>query len=490
MLEMNKNIKIWNRENTAILLLLLLSVFAVYYLPFVLSVLLFFVVFFVFAFKSKKDYFWIAFFFILLDPPGNLFRTVEKFSFEQLPFIKVTSFQAVFFTEIIPFIYLLKALLKKRKNKFVFKNDFIFLFIYFLFVLIYTWINFEMYYGKYYQLLVILGYWSLLFSLSRLLSHSDIIKLDKLLFPFVFLALFLQIVGFFTGTELISFFNPEASKNIVSTSGGFEIYRIISNIVIVLYCFIKALFYYFSKTKIFPSRYLIIIIISSILSIFLSGTRGWIVGMFLSLFVLFFMFLQINFKIKRIASLLFAMLIILFTVSFTIPQVKNQLIKSYKRLTTIKYLLEGDPTAGGTLVRLTERRYPMEEAFKQKPYLGWGFSNTYFDFDDHHIGMLVILLNVGIIGLSVFVLFFLRWVYKIWKYSKSDYINQVLGNSLVVFAAGLIFIFTIHSTSHTMWGFYWPYESDRLLFVLLFVSLNAAIFYSNNNLNNQYKNWN
>lgn len=476
------SIKAWDKENTIIILLLLFSIITVYYLPHIISIVVFFIIFGFLSFKSKRDYFWIAFFFLLLDPPGNLFRSVEKLSHDQLPFIQVSSVQAIFFVEVIPFIFLIKALLKKGKSPFIFKNDFKILLGYLIIVLIYTLINFEMYYGKYYQLFIVVGYWSLLFSLPKLIKHEDIIRLDKLLFPFVFFAVILQVAGYFTGTQLINLFNPQLSKNIISTSGGFEVYRISSNIVIVLYCLIKASFYYFSKQKVFSSFYLIMIIITAITSIFLTATRGWIIGMFIFLAVVFFMFSGSQRKFKRLVSIILTLIGLFLTTSLISPSIRTQIYSSWERLTTISLLLEGDQSAGGTLSRLTDRRVPMEEVFRQKPIFGWGFSETFFEFDDHHVGMLIILLNVGIVGLTIFILFFIRWLYKIWQQSKNRIINSLYGNSLIVFAAGLLFVFTIHNSSRTMWGFYLPYESDRLLIVLLFVSLNAAVLHA-------YSNW-
>lgn len=473
-----QTIKPWDKENTIIFLLLLLAVIAVYFFPFFLSVLLFFGVFTFLAFRSHNNYFWLAFFFLLLDPPGDLFRSLGKLTYDQLPFIQVSSSQAVFFVDIIPFIFLIKALLIKKKSNFIFKKEFKFLFIYLIVVLIYTLLRFEMYYGKYYQLFIIVGYWSLLYSLPKLLDFHDIVKLDKLLFPFVFVALFLQIFGILFKIQLIDILNPAINRPFVSYGLGIEIVRIISNIVIVLYCYVKALFYLFSKQKIFSSTYLTTIIITSILSIFVTATRGWIIALIVSLVMLFFFSSTSLSKLKKVLSLVITLfLLVTFLILFS-PNVRDHITKTWTRLSSISYLLEGDLTAGGTLSRLTSRRFPMEEAFKKEPIFGWGFSNTFFDFDDHHIGMLVILLNVGIVGLIVFIIFFLWLLYKIWGLSKLKYGRNYSGNSIMVIAAGIVFIFIVHSSSHTMWGFWWPYESDRLLFVLLLVTLHAYVSHS------------
>ena len=470
--------KIIDDKNYRIFFLLIISVFIVYFVPFRISQFVFFVLLPYLIYKSNNNYFWVAFIFILLDAPGGLFSYVSNLSYYQLPYIKVSSAQAIYFIDIIPFIFLIKALLIRKRADFIFKKEFKFLFIYLILVLFYTLFRFEMYYGKYYQLFIIVGYWSLLYSLPKLLDFNDIMKLDKLLFPFVFVALFLQIVGFLFKIRLIDIFNPSVSISLVSHNVGIEIYRIVSNIVIVLYCFIKAFFYYFSRQKFFSSKYLTAIIITSILSIFVTATRGWIIAMFVSLGLLFFYNSGSIQKVKKLLTILLSLLLIVILLTLFLPIVREQIVNTWVRLSTISDLIEGDATAGGTLTRLTDRRFPMEETFKKEPIFGWGFSNTFFYFDDHHVGMLVVLLNVGIVGLIIFVVFFLWLLYKIWRLSKIRSVRNYSGNSLMAIVAGIIFIFIIHSSSHTMWGFWWPGEADRLLFVLLLVAVHATIVQS------------
>jgi hypothetical protein len=478
-IQKNTNLKIWDKENSILILLFIISIFVVYFLPFVVSIAFFFIFLSIISFNSNKDYFWIAFFFLILDPPGQLFDTIQPLSSKQIPFIPLVARQVVNFKEIIPFIFLIKAILIKgiKKYNFVFKQDFKLLFLYFVIVLFFSILNFEIYYGKYYRIFVMLGYWSLLYSLPKLLDYEQIIKIDKLLFPFVFVAFALQIFAYFSGKELINIFN----QNYVGyslTIGGFSAARISSNIYIVLYCFLKALFYYFSPKKEFPNYYTLMIIIISNLSILLTAARSWILAtLIIMLLVLIFQSDSVK-KLKKIFSTISFFIIIIFFVFSISPKIRLQSQKSVERVVTLSYLAEGDLTAGGTLARLTSRRYPMEKKFKERPVFGWGFSDDFFEFDDHHVGMLIILLNVGIVGLVIFILFLFKWIFNIWKYSQKGFIKRNFGKSILTFAFALIYIFILHSTSHTMWGFYWPGKQDMLMFILLLVSLNAVLLES------------
>ena len=77
------------------------------------------------------------------------------------------------------------------------------------------------------------------------------------------------------------------------------------------------------------------------------------------------------------------LVIILIFMQFNI--INSQVHKSMERLSTIELIFKGDPTAGGTNARLTERHYPVMNKFYEKPIIGWGFSAVGYDSYDVHV---------------------------------------------------------------------------------------------------------
>tara|TARA_B100001059_G_C17798529_1_gene564668 strand:+ start:430 stop:1875 length:1446 start_codon:yes stop_codon:yes gene_type:complete len=443
----------------------LFLVFIVYFSPSLIINFVFLILIFLMIYKKKYNYFWIALWFTLLNSPGNFFAGGQLDDIRQLPSISYGPY-GFDIEKFLPVFFLAKVIYhKKRENAlFVFRKDMFFLLIIFLIYLIISPF-FGMDIGNLLNTIFILFYLTLFYTIPVLLSHESIINLDRLLFTVVIVAFASQLFSFITGNYWIDFFKSTGDSNRYSEG---LVSRAIFSPYIILYTFHKSFFYLYQKQKIFTSKYLSIIITISLLSIFLSATRGWIIGAFFSLFLMF-IFLNNTVNLRKLLGLIIFGTIIVSISILSIPKVNKQFEQAYDRFSTITKLKGGDVTMDGSLYRVTNRAPIMLEPFYKSPFIGYGFSETYWEKKDQHIGHLMLLLNLGVIGYLIIMFYFIKWFFKILRLSnKNKLIKIYFGNSPKVIAFGLLFILIIHSTSHYFIGF--DIEIAPLFSFVLFIS--------------------
>jgi hypothetical protein len=226
--------------------------------------------------------------------------------------------------------------------------------------------------------------------------------------------------------------------------------RAISSGFVVFLVLIGAMFYSLQKKQVFNRNYLYIIIAISVISIFFSATRGWEIAIG-AMLILFFIIQAKN--VKRFAISFFVSAISIFVMYTYIPVINKQINQSIIKLTTIEKITEGDITAGGTLRRIDYRGPKVIKKFNESPVFGFGFSDQYWEYEDGHVGNQNLLLNGGIIGFSLFFLFWISFIVKVFQvYSGLSTLNNYK-TSLLIFILGIIGILIIHSTSMQMFTY-------------------------------------
>jgi len=459
--------------------LMLASVIIVYFTPVVLS-RIFFLIILLFIYISKKDYFWIAFLFVLNDAPGRLFSAFSNpegldyaTASKSLPFFEFGGIR-ISFMDLFLLVLLIKALTSGKPNNFIFKNDFKFLLIFFIIAILYSFVFKVQATNIIYTIRKVLP-WILIIFIPKKFAFDDFNKLDRLIFPFVFLAFASQVYTFITGHYLIDFFTGGISVRADalewSEEGG---YRAGDSAFVLFYCLHKGFFYFFSKEKKFSDKYITLIILISVLSIFLTATRGWIIAVIIvTLLTLYQNSNRVN--ILRIFSILLSGILFVFILLLVFPGFDKQSEFVINRVYTISAIAEGDLSAGGTLSRLTERAPAVMREAMKSPLFGYGFSSNFYYFADIHVGHPTMLLNVGVLGFIIFTFIFFKWLYVLVKWAKNKMIQAVYGNAVLVFSSSLIFIYILHSSSQTAWGFYITVEQTIISICLLLTSFSAII---------------
>ena len=466
----------WKRDLLNIVMLSGLTFWSVYYAPPIFSRLLFLALL-PLIFRSKADYLWLAWFMVIIDAPGRLFSATGLHDL-RLPIYSLASGVSLEFQELFLATYLMKALLVAgREQPFVFKKAFHIFFVGM---------------GIYLANSVVLGMdghtiilafrnllpWTWVFIVPCFINGPEkVVKLGRLLFPFIFLALALQIHSFIVGNHLDNIMRglpPELSLAVKEDS---SVSRSYSSVYLSLVGMTLASFVILSKKKLLrPASYPAAVVFCALAIVVLSATRGYIIAFgSMALGLVFLMFR--NGKIGKIFSLALASMAIIFILQFSFPLIGKQFSGAMERFSTLELLASGDITAGGTLQRFDVRGIRVLNKFKESPVIGWGFSNTYFRYSDAHVGQHNLLLNVGVVGFIFLNLLFFHLLWKILKYASSAEVKERWGNAAYVFFFGLLAIYIIHSTSSQCWGYIMHFDQMAKVFTygLIIGSFNALV---------------
>jgi len=273
------------------------------------------------------------------------------------------------------------------------------------------------------------------------------------LFPIVFIALFTQLLTLIIGQSppvVMGLSEPQRYE--IDYSEG-QLYRGFFNVGINLICLMAALFYIVkpkSKSN-FPQWYIYLVIITVYLTVFLSATRGWIIGLGI-VALLTLVFVQ-RIRLSRITG--FLILAFLFLQMLTvIPLVKKQLNNAVERLTTVETIKKGDITVNDTERRIMVRSPKVMKKWAERPVFGYGFSDEFFKNTDGHVGNQNILMNSGVIGALLMSVFIIYFFIKILILRNRLSIHNIFKRTLWVFPIFFTGWFFIHSTSGQQFAYY------------------------------------
>ncbi len=451
------------------------GVFLVYYVPRSLNNLVF-IVYFVLYYRSKKEYIWIAFLLFILDQPGYLFSGEAKEELHRLPLYSILPGFSFSFSQVFIMVMLVKAYRKYDSVKLHFKNPMKMFMIYFIFMIFYSVIldYYESFTVLYFQHAL---YFTLFLSLPRLLqTREQFVRLCYVLCFCMIIVVFTQIFILLNGEEFVGLFYPNYFYFQYDTEQVGYVARAISGTFINLVTFILILALLTSQNIKTNKIFLNIFFVVCMLSILITGTRGWILGYLIVLPI----FLAFTFQnVIRTLNVIFTILIgvtIGYLAYVNIPILKNQIDSSVERLVTVEKIGEGDESAGGTLLRLTERGPRVMKKFLESPIFGWGFTGETKQYIDGHVGNHTILLVGGIVGGIIMLylwLHFLLTMFSTWMKLSSD---NPMKSALFVFIAMFFGIFFIHSTSTQIFGYAIEFSPPlKILFLAFFFSL--ANFY-------------
>ena len=444
----------------SISILLILTVIVNYFLPYTAH--LGFLALLILLFSISKDnIYWIAFIFILISNPGDLFPnySVTISLFPNLPPIELSQF------------FILVALLKTLNRKtypIFYVNHLKMIFLYLLFLLLVgaIWGIGEL--KVHFRIVKMILPMSLFYSIPRLLFNTKVFnRFFSIIFPFVFVMLSTQLFEILKGYSIAS---AIGIGDIMTTQ--YELNRSLYGIFLLLLSLIAAIFYFNCPIGPYRKYYLLSIIGSSFFSIYMTATRGWIIG---------YLFLLLPFiykNYKKISRQAMSMLIVLFIlVAFMNTKLGKQGAGAIKRIGTMRSLIiDRDITANNTLSRLNVRGPKVMKRFWETPIVGRGYSLDSFKYIDAHVGNQALLLQSGIIGYSLFIIFILSFLHNIIILNKQlPYDNPYKGALIQALAFGLISIFIIHSSSAIIFSIFMPPKEG--FFLAIYFSFAANCYY-------------
>ncbi len=480
----SNKLSIWSKENTLFLLTVLFTVIVVYILPHLgitqLLIKVIFLLLLLAIFRSKNDAFWLSWFFIIIDAPGRLFSVTNANTIFRLPLYRLGPGAAIGFDELFLLIYILKFLLKKDKNINIFKRYWVFILIYGFITLFYSF-GIGLSSGNVVTAIRMIIPWFWVLIIPEFISDADkLAKVFKLLVPFVFINFLIQIYTQISGLYLNDILSGERWYNLLGSPEE-ELVRVTDGFCFTLFCMIISLFYLCSEDKRFNKTYLNLIIITSFIIIFISATRGWIIATLILLSSIFFM-RGFNF-IKQFSSTVLILILFIYLLRIIYPSFILQTSLALERFKTLKFLIAGDPTAGGTLARISEYSPRVMAIFRESPVIGWGLSDRYISSWNIHVGNQTMLMQGGIIGYAIWIICYTLTSINIYFLSRNLIVKGIIKNGGIVFLIAMIAIFAIHSSSSQILGFNGVPLFFHYLLAFTIAAANATFISSLNNKN-------
>ncbi len=361
--------------------------------------------------SSKKEYLFFALILVIEANPGGLFISSDiQNSFSLWP---SSPFGALFFWLILLPLAYLKVKNRPTTHKFFLNDIIVILVTYFVILLL----IFGVY--KWTAVIKLSLPWLLLLIFPRMFrTMEDYAAFFNLIMAFVPIVILMQIYSIVFGGTVSNIFGGNSSQYIDyhSIEETDQALRPIDGIYIPFVALIGCSLFATMKKKYFTTVYLNIIAGLSIVSIFLTATRSWMLAGSFVLFV--FILLTSKNPVKILGRWLIPGMIV-FILFNSVPFLQKQARLALVRYETIQYLAKGDKTAGGTLKRLDVRGPRVMKMFYQSPIVGWGYGNIAKRYRDGHVGHQNLLMTTGLIGYSLWFLLWLLFVFRLFKRAKS-----------------------------------------------------------------------
>lgn len=428
--------------------LVICAVIAVYYVPpiigwvFHMGTLVAY-----FRAKPKDEPFWMAYFLLLSDGFFGFFGLYEAVIslLPGLPPIELGQ------------VYIILSVIKARAIKADYQPFYwpplMVMGIYLIFLVVQGYVlGVEMELNVQFRILKWLTPLLLFYSVPRLFKEVEQYKeLFVYLFPMAFVTLGAQLFTIMLGRSPMQVFGIKEKVWFAIQVSSEKTYRGFYNDNVIIITYFGALYFLAIKKFFFRNIYLFAVLGANFASVFLSATRGWTI---FSVFILSLSFaLVIKFDKKRVSAM-FALLIVAIIGTQSVPILRTQVNNAVRRMLTLEALAEGDATADGTLIRLTERGPRVMKKWSQSKLTGWGFSNGFMESDDFHVGNQNILMHSGIIGallMAIFIGFFILKQAMRWLTLPRDHLMRDVMLLCPIFFMGW---FIIHSSSQQEFSYY------------------------------------
>jgi hypothetical protein len=472
-----------NYEHLRLFTIFLLSAISVYFTPPLIQ-RLFFLCILALYFWSKKSYFWISLFFLLMSTPAGFFSGQLYSDTQRLPIYSLGKGFSFSFFDLFYITTIVKILFNKRQYRgYYFKKSLLIVIIYGIFLILFSImlgiIPTDMVSIIRYVILPIIFF---LLAPQLIINETQYINLVKLILPYVFLSFIGQLYEISYGKYLISIvktgYSTIASTGAAVAEGSNEVARIFDAWMLNTFSLFISCFLLIQRDKRFSPTYLIIIISINFTICYSSATRG-IFLTYLVIIITFIYIILFNSTIHKhylkyifIATGVILVGIIIVLNSFVI---RTQLLRSTQRLSTINLIIHGDVTT--VKLRVEERIPKLLRKFEESPYIGWGFSSEGLRYQDGHVGIHNMLREGGVLEIIFFIFFLTEINLGLYLCGKN---RNLMRRERYAFNFAIIAICSLlimHSSSSQFFGYFIGAQPNEKWLFLTFILVGLNIYY-------------
>jgi hypothetical protein len=478
-----KQDQILTKENYGMFALFFFSAAIVYFGPHIIQQVYFLLGIGAF-YRSSKNYFWIAFVFLLMTAPAGFFSGDLASDTQRLPIYSFGKGFSFSFFDLFYIIAIVKAILKGRPgSRYYFNSSLIILMSFGLILMVYSLLV-----GMDVSDILLTGRNMLLpilfFILApRLITNfNEFIKLIKVLLPFVFLSFIGQVYEISFGRYLIAIVKSGestiASSGVAIAEGSTEVARIFDAYLLNIFSIIFCCFFLVRRDRNFNPVYLIIIIFLNFVICFTSATRGTFLTFILILATVLWFILRSSARSKNYIKYVFIGLIVVIVglqMVKTSEVLTTQIQRSAHRIGTLGSVFGGDLSTVNARVNMRIPR--LMKKFNESPVIGWGFSSEGLLSSDGHVGFHNMLREGGILEMMVFLYFFFQIMVFPVKLSKVRGILPHEKNSLKFMSISFLSLMIMHATSSQLFGYFIGFSAIEKWFMISLLLAGFNVYY-------------
>lgn len=413
-----------------------------YFLPLPFRYLTMFVLLWLFA-LSKRNYWWLAFYFIISIGVWGLFTEGTRDASTGFPLISFGRGFSFSFKQAFLFVALFKVVYFKRTFTSYFKKPFIAIFWYFAF-LVFLALLMGTSLGVVIDDLKKAVMWGSVIVFPALIKEeAEVFRLIYLILPVVLFVFVDGLYFLFTGghsiAELFNSLHDVRSVEVLR----FQLHGWHG----VLLGFIISL----ALAQIHKSKQFFLYSIAGMAFFveLISGTRSWFI-----IFLIIAAYTLLKGEKMRTMSIVggFVMVIALYIVPMTNTSMTVFEGTTERILSVFEINQAGSASNKQIEAKLTQRLPQQLKYIKQNPITGWGFTEKKGDMDVGVIGQLV---EMGLIGFFLFIWLWWRYLSLTRSVSKNKYIPKEYRLLLRVFWIGMIGLLISHFTTNQIFGLYY-----------------------------------
>lgn len=461
-------------DSLLILALYFITAFFIYKMPETLRLLLF-TLFFISFLKSKKDYFWLAFFFALCTGPAHFFFISEEVHIGRLPIVQIGGGINISVTEIFLGLAILKAIIRGRKKHLFLSRP---LLIVLSYAVLLFFVSFAFYDTELIRFLKDVRYFFYYFTLIPLtyliFRQGEGEKFLYCLFPFVFLSFISAVYYILVGDYFINLLAPGVRSQLFLgiVEGGTRLTRYGTSgkgeYLLLIISYISSFFLLFRTYNTGKRNYYFLLIAGmSYVTLLLTATRVWFVVM---TFILIAALVLLQRNLKFISGIV--LIILLFYIPFqSVPRIQQFSRKSWQRVESVFYIDDPDSMAYQMIESKEKNRLQDTLMYiKLNPWMGWGASNQFHQYTrGGDVGNFNLVLQVGIIGFLLYANFWVRFFLQIRRINRNISAANPYHKTLHFFNIALAGLLIAHFTTHQV--FFMITSQSNSIFIVIFVFL-------------------
>jgi len=415
---------------------------------------------------SAKNYFWIAFFFLIIQAPAWFFWYTPT---SHLPGIKVMPSISFSPPDFFTVMMLCKAFFLKKYINLKLKIPLTFLLVYFIFSFFWGVLFHSASLDEPINFIRPVFYTTWIIFFTAFMSQKeDIFKFFRLLFPVAFFVLFCQIYFLLNRNEFINLFDPLARSIVTTNTLTGELRSAIGLPGLSFLSYIGALFILGFKQKT-GDKYVFFVATSWFFGVFLSATRSFF-GFFL--FIWLGVYSRKIKQLPKIVGLVVLILIILFSL-IKLGVFSEEYLRSslWARLSQVFDFISGKGAQIDTVANRFEQLKIMLPKISESLLFGYGFSDISNTYYNNNWGFFNTILMFGLVGFLFFIFLFISYfkmmLSALRKLAPNSVFREPLRVLIVSFCAILsIYFFNLDLFSLT--------ESYKAVFITVFFAISEV----------------